>query len=479
MVASTSIRLAKVRYWLLGCLLFSAPLSLHPSISLPLFNFPSFRIGLYQLFAALFVATALPLVVTYLRDECTKHRYVLWGSLAFLVALCWGLATTVDSARSTLYSVSLLSLVILALAAYCTLRTLSEPQRQAVIPILLWSGVIFGGLALLELGLIASGLVPVEILCRGCTSSVFGFPRVNLTAAEPQFLANSLLPALCAGMLFRDTRHRWLAPVSLLVTSAAIAVTFSRGAYVAIAGTCAVYLAIVLWKKMRGEIRHAVQSIVTVGIGFVVGLLCLIGAASHLYRDTPYIAYNTSVSALSHLTLGFITLPEVHAQPIPQPQPQATPQPEEVFDPVGFVAASSNDRLTAAETALAAWDDTPLTIMFGVGMGNLGGYVRTHHVPNAPADLTVYVFYVLLLVELGLVGLLLLLITLLVIIRNAVRDIHTTWGRFGLLLTVAFAIQLAFFGSYINVMYMYVWFGIFLALPRTSKTRIIKASYAK
>lgn len=473
--------LADIRFWLFTSLVFAMPLSLYPSFSLPLFNFPTFRIGLYQVLAVLFVLTATPLLLRSLR-HAYKHPLVMGAGIFLLLAFLWGSLTTTNLPRTLLYSGSLVSLIVLAVAAFATYRELNNKRRALIPVVLLWSGLIFGVLTLIELLFITLGWLPASVLCTGCVSSVFGFPRVNLFAAEPQFLANSLLPALVAAMFFKDAQRIWFAPATLLVTSAAIAITFSRGAYVAIVVAICAYVLILIVNKSFTKLRVAFQNTVTVAVGTLVGFVLLISSASYLYRDSPYITYNTTVSALSHVSLGLITLPEHHPDtPVAVPNP-ATPHstsPTAHFDPKGYIAASSNERLSAAETALSAWNDSPLTMLFGVGMGNLGGYVRTHAVPNAPADLTVYIFYVLLLSELGLVGLAVLLLTIGTILYRTWRHTESRWLMFAFMLTIAFAVQLTFFGSYINVMYLYMWLGIFLALPEVSKRRIIKGTDAK
>ena len=329
------------------------------------------------------------------------------------------------------------------------------------------SGVVFSALALIQLLLATFRLDPLGTLCAGCTSAVFGFPRINLFAAEPQFLANSLLPALFAALFLRDKTYSWLAPLALVLSSVAIAITLSRGAYLAIAIALIAYLAVVLIQKHRVQFRHAIQSTVTVALSFLVGFSLLIVSASWLYRSTPYITYNTAVSALSHVSLGLINIPEKSLETpaaTPLPQAEATTPTQSNFDPQGFVAASSGDRQAAAEVALEAWNDSPLTMLFGVGMGNLASYVRAHVLPDAPITLTVYIYYVLVLAELGIIGLGLFIYLLYQVVKRAYRSIATPIGAFAFCLVLAFAVQFAFFGSYINVMYIPVWLGILFAL---------------
>lgn len=454
--------LQKIRFWLMIALVFTAPLSLHPSVSLPMYNFPSFRIGIYQILAIAFVTSTIPLL--WRQRQALYGNKTLWVLGALSATLIWGVSTTLNLPRTLLYSASLLALTAIGVSAYLTFLELTESRRRLVILAALWSGVVFGALAIGQLILVTLGVLPASTLCSGCTSGVFGFPRVNLTAAEPQFLANSLLPALIVAVVFfRKVQPRWLPILSLAVTSVAISITFSRGAYLAIGMSLGAYLLVLAIKRNLGAIKQLTEPIAIIIVGFVAGWGLLVGSASILYAETPNITYNTTVSALNHLSLGTINIPEIHdpAPVVTNPGPDTTkPSPVENFDPQGFVEASSGDRLNAASTAISAWNDTPLTILFGVGMGNLGTYAQKYIMQDLPRDLTVYIFYVLILSELGLVGLALFVVTLALPLVWSLKRIAKPWHTLAFILTLAFVTQFWFFGSYINIMYIPLWTGI-------------------
>ena len=444
----------KIRFWLMLTLVFAAPLSLHPSIWLPVLNFPSFRIGLYQVLAIAFVLSALPLL--WQQRQIFERRKALYVAAPLALALVWGIATSPVLPRTLLYSASLLALASIGIAAYLAWNCLAKDQRRSVLYAALWSGLIFGGLAIGQLLLVSFGILPATVLCAGCTSGVFGFPRVNLFAAEPQFLASSLLPALFVAIAFwRQIKPRWLTLLSLILTSIAISVTFSRGAYLAIGVALAAYLAVLGAKRHLEAFRHSWPPIAIAIAGFATGWLLLIGSATMLYWGAPNITYNTAVSALNHLTLGVVDIPEIHQPAVPD---QSAPM--QHFDPQGFVEASSGDRLSAAETAVRAWSNSPLNILLGVGMGNLGAYVQQNIMQESPRDLTVYIFYILVMSELGLVGLTVLVLSLAIPVLRSTKFI--VQPRYGLafMLTLAFATQFWFFGSYINIMYIPLWMGI-------------------
>lgn len=446
------VKLSRIRYWLLFSLIVTMPMSYLPSLPLPLLNFPSFRIGLYQLLAMAFVLSCLPLLVR--RTDFLKNRLVLIGFSLLVLTLTFGLFNSLVPDRSALYITSLLALVTLGFSGYVIWQELNKKDRQKMLNALLWSGIIFGLLAVIQLILASFDKQAFGTLCSGCSDAVFGFPRINLFAAEPQFFANSLLPTFFAGLVFRN--HKKLAKWSLILSSIAVTLTFSRGAFLAVAAGLTVFLIVNLIQK--SQVKAVIKPLIVVFAGFLLGFAMLITSASLRYQNTPNIAYNTTISMVEHLSLGAVSLPLKTAE---VPSAAGT----ENFVPEGFVEASSSERLSAAELATRAWASTPFTMIFGVGMGNLGAYVNTH-ITAVPSNLTVYIFYILVLSELGLIGLLLLISLFGLIIYRAARSKNLSINLFIILVTTSFAVQFMFFGSYINVMYIYLLLGLFLAITQ-------------
>lgn len=443
-----------IRYWLLISLIFTAPMSFTPSIALPVFDFPSFRIGLYQVLAVLFVLSCAPLFAKGLK-RLSKSRLFVAGAVLFALVFSIGLATTSTFPRTVLYSASLVSLLLLGISGYFAWRELTKHQRETAFTSLLWSGVVFGSLAIIQLVVASFDKTALGTLCTGCSGAVFGFPRINLFAAEPQFFANSLLPALFASFFFRSNKR--LANWALVLTSVAIGLTFSRGAFLAIAVSVVVYIIIQLIRKdsIKSFLQHCCIMVASILVAFAL----LIGSAAIRYRETPYIVFNTTVSMLDHISMGTINISQKTSV-----QAMANNNPSDDFIPEGYVAASSNDRLDAASLALNAWNDSSKNILFGVGMGNLGAYVN-EYVSGAPSNLTVYIWYILVLAELGIVGLTGLLLAPAYLLWKLVHsNLSAPPFALAFTVTVAFLIQLFSFGSYINSMYQYLFIGIFLAV---------------
>jgi membrane-bound metal-dependent hydrolase YbcI (DUF457 family) len=142
----------------------------------------------------------------------------------------------------------------------------------------------------------------------------------------------------------------------------------------------------------------------------------------------------------------------------------------------GLIKASGQERLSAAKLSLKAWRYNSKTIIIGVGSGNLGPFVNKYIDAATPNNLTVYIYYALLLAELGLIGLISFIILnlagLLQFIRRYKKSKHFAIYASIASLMVAFLVQYCFFGTYINTVYIWLWLGIILGLaglPLTKK----------
>jgi len=452
-----------IQFWLLVTVIFGGAFALHPSLNLAILDFPSLRLGLYQLVAASLVLSTIPILFKK-RQNFLKNRYLIGGFLAIFLAMSIGVFFAEGRLRTILYSLSLFFLLAVGLAAAVTYRQLSKNQKHKFIRIGLWSGLVFGILAIIQL--IAATFEPTGFgtLCPGCKADVFGFPRINLFAAEPQFLANALLPAFFLALFQPKSR---LTQLSLFFTTTAIALTFSRGGFLAIFLAIIIFIAIASIKRLNISFLYKNLPLIIIGTFFGFTLLFL--SANIRYSNSPFITHNTLVSMIDQLSLGRIKIPQktvIKTQPAPSSQQKtsdikSTPTKQD-FQPTGFVEASANDRLSASDLALKSWLSSPRTLFFGVGLGNLGSFIQNHLHVSVPTDQTVYIFYILLLSGLGVVGLLPLIITPFIIIFFAIKNLRQTKAQFILSLTVALFIHFWFFGSFINTIHCFAIIGIFL-----------------
>ena len=449
--------ISDIRLWLLAIIIFGGGFALHPSVGLSILDFSSFRIGLYQIAAVGLIISSLPLIFKK-RQSLFRNRWLVGGFLAIFVAITVGVFFAEARLRTALYSLSLLFLLTVGLSAGLIYSELSKSEKRKLISIGLWSGLVFGILAIIQLIVATFEPTGFGTLCAGCKADVFGFPRINLFAAEPQFFANSLLPVFFLA-LFQS--KSLLAKFSLFFTTLAISLTFSRGGFLAIFIAITALFIIAFVKRIGTS--FVCKKLPTIFTGLLFGFILLFSSANIKYANTPFIAHNTFVSMIDQLSLGKIKIPQKSVAKNPSPKPaENVPSVNNSFQPAGFVEASANDRLSASDLAIKSWLSSPRTFFFGVGLGNLGNFIQKHLHVNVPTDQTVYVFYILLLSGMGVIGLFALLIVPLIIIFFAIKNIRKIKAQFILSLTIAMFVHFWFFGSFINTIHCFAIIGIFL-----------------
>ena len=446
-----------VRFWLLAIVIFGGGFALHPSVGLSILGFSSLRVGLYQIVAVSLLLFSLPLLLKK-RQELLKNRWLIGGFLAIFIAIVVGILFAEARLRTALYSLSLLFLLAVGLSAGLIYGELSKSEKRKLISVGLWSGLVFGILAIIQLIVATFEPTGFGTLCAGCKADVFGFPRINLFAAEPQFFANSLLPAFFLALFQSKSR---LAKFSLFFTTIAISLTFSRGGFLAIFIAITALLIVTFIKRIN--LSFIYKNIPIAATGLLFGFILLFASANIRYANTPFIAHNTFVSMVDQLSLGKIKIPQKSITKNPSPKPaENIPSSNNSFQPAGFVEASANDRLSASDLAVKSWLSSPRTFFFGVGLGNLGNFIQKHLHVNVSTDQTVYVFYILLLSGLGIVGLFALLIVPLIITFFAIKNIRKVKAQFVLSLVIAMFVHFWFFGSFINTIHCFAIIGVFL-----------------
>ncbi len=460
--------IANSRFILFIALIVGAPLSKYPSFALPIANFPSFRIGLYQILVLLFVLLCLPALIkqkSLLFNN--KNKWVTTLLLLFAILVGASIAWSNYPARSALLAFSVWLLIVLVFCAWWYVaQNITKNNIKTIVKAVLFFGILYAiiGIAQFIIGTFFN--TNLALLCTGCNANVFGFARISGLAAEPQFFANSLIPFIFIAIYSLVKKTSNLAWISLTSVSLTLGLTFSRGAYFAIAISLIITF-ILLIKNKLAKTSLITKIILAIVGGFAVAFFILIAGASIKNSSTPDITYKTIDSIAEHVSLGIIDLPNklTPVQPITQNQ-------ETIFVSPGLIEASNTERTSAASLAIKAWRYSPLTTIFGVGVGNLGPFVVKNIDASAPSTLTVYIYYILLLSELGIIGLLLFVTLFIICFKKLLNDKKAlSISLFGILL--AFFIQYIFFGSYINVMYIWLWLGISLGItPLVSKIEL-------
>ena len=355
-----------------------------------------------------------------------------------------------------------------------------------------------------------------SLMCDGCTYHMFGFPHPNGFAIEPQFMGNLLLtPAIVAAWLYIKQQARrklerlrsrgvvsttvksdsdlycstssssvtvvetttgslLLCSNSLLacffIITATLFLTFSRGAiYAFVVGMLFMSGFVVFGakKRERGVLWKRVGMVWgLVILSFVVvlnvqGLMAEVGQTNDTYFD--------GVSkVVNHLSLGIIDLKgdEVSRQGgevgniegelkddefmVVENPVEKSEKEEPVFE--GYVVESTDTRVRLSGAAVQVWSQSLPNALFGVGLGGAGYALYNNGLSPAPKEI-VQNEYASLLLETGLIGVSLFVLTLVLVLRVVWKKPQSAMVL-GLL--VAYGVSLVFFSGLPNALHIYL-----------------------
>lgn len=314
------------------------------------------------------------------------------------------------------------------------------------------------------------------LMCAGCTYHSFGFPHPNGMAVEPQFMGNLLLaPTMIAAWWCMKNRHkdktsknslRWF--LLLAIFAATLFLTFSRGAiYAFMVGMMFItgYEMAKEKKNWKTKVGQLGKVWMTIGLAFLFtlnlqGIMAAISPTNDNYKSGV-------AKVLNHLSLGVIDLREDKVNLEREKEELAGGNEEKVFveNSVektgekavfdGYVAESTDTRLKLSNAAMEVWAKDFSTVMFGVGLGGAGQALYVNGLTSSPKEI-IQNEYVSLLLETGVIGILLLLLTLGLIVKKTIKK---STGEIILALAVAYGISLCFFAGLPNALHIYLLFG--------------------
>ena len=344
------------------------------------------------------------------------------------------------------------------------------------------------------------------LLCDGCVYQMFGFPRANGFAIEPQFMGNLLLAPILvilwmitnnssaprtrvararrygarALFLGRDLRTV-LEALLLFVLSATLFLTMSRGAiYAGMVGVCFLF-AFSYFGARKAERKKTCFSILkTIGVILISFAFALnlqgIFAASSPTNDT----YLDGVSkVLNQLSLGVIDLKGGEAEPVENSEitegnnenvengvvenSEAEGADKSIYD--GYVEESTDTRVRLFNAALSVWRSDFKTIFVGVGIGGAGQALYDNGLSPAPREI-VQNEYASLLLETGVIGVSLFVILVVMVVRVFLKS---SCPGLLLALVVAYGVSLLFFSGLTNALQIVLLPGLLVLLPKVKK----------
>ena len=282
-------------------------------------------------------------------------------------------------------------------------------------------------------------------LCAGCVAGQFGFIRPNLLAIEPQFLGSLLLaPLLYITYLTLRGKHDYAKqPLLLVLMLTTLWLTLSRGAiYAYLAGLVVMILLVRKWRRQLVVVG-------LIALSLVICLICQGALASANPRIDSSFTQAVSTS-LNHLSMGIVRLPYQRKSSTSLPSIPREHDKQPAYH--GYVAESTNVRLSLTKTALAAWRSNRLgQQLFGTGLGS-AGIVLARQTGSRYQKEIVQNEFVEVLLERGLVGLALLggLVALYGRLCFQRRD------YLALAILVAYLTQWCFFSGLPNALHIYL-----------------------
>ena len=338
--------------------------------------------------------------------------------------------------------------------------------------------------------LLAPAIATAWLYSRGDCNGAFrgrGSSRPSLRGSDPSSLGRNLRKPLktllpVASQESYDNGSCSLCSIFLLVCffiiTATLFLTFSRGAiYAFVVGMLFMSGFVVFGakKRERGGLWKRVGMVWgLVILSFVVvlnlqGLMAEVGPTNDSYSDGV-------AKVLNHLSLGVIEIKgddvmkrdegmgntegelvndefvvvEKPVENFDGSAKDSSKKEEAVFD--GYVAESTDTRVRLSGAAVQVWSQSVPNALFGVGLGGAGYALYNNGLSPAPKEI-VQNEYASLLLETGLIGVSLLVLTLVLIVRVVWKN-DSRAMVLGLLL--AYGVSLVFFSGLPNALHIYL-----------------------
>ena len=483
--------------------------SYYPIISFGASETMNFELSLPLIWLVLFDLLVFVMLIREKRLFKGLKKKWLWLLLpAYLtVSVFWSL----NPVRGAL-TVGILWLIYFAIYGMYEFRKLFDEEfRRKFLRWLFGSTLMICAWCLLQCILDLAGVGrEYSLMCAGCTYKMFGFPHPNGFAIEPQFMGNLLLaPAIISGWIALKDDHnsnlrgrgsslpssrgsdpsclgrnlrKPLRILLLVVFSSTLFLTFSRGAIYAFVVALIFLSVFTVVRKKKGERKEVGKKIVVmwgmVALAFLFTLNLQGIMAQVSPTDDTYWSGVTKV--LNHLSLGKIDLrrDELDAEKtqaleseitgektegeglgvVEKPVENFVDKEEAVFD--GYVEESTNTRVRLTDSAVKVWSQDFATILFGVGLGGAGRALYLNNLSPAPKEI-IQNEYASLLLETGLIGISLFILTMILIFKVVMRN---KGAGLVLALMVAYGISLVFFSGLPNAPQIYLLPAVILAM---------------
>ena len=519
---STTSSLSKIQKVMLLCLPFCLFFSYHPVIPIFSTSTTNFELSIPLLWLLIFAILSLPenfrLYIYSLRiviktkslvnktsRPSSRHKTdKLYPHFLRLFLLMYPFFVTVNSIGSPNFLRAILTSGVIwciCLSLLTILQNISQYKTQigkSFNKNLLIASALVSAFCWLQSILDIAG-VPREatFLCKGCTSTVFGFPHPNGFAIETQFMANLLLAPIFLSLFYlleRPKKHlsklnsdpypasrlghflRFGLPLFLVAT---LYLTLSRGAIFSFWVSVFILfiyqiVKLIKQKSCRREILFhqplIFSAVVFLPLFFTLsaqGLFTELGPTSHNFFD----GVSTSVSQLS---LGRIDLTKVfhktnennkshesHESNKPHSSDlntDAAASAQKAPQFTSYIEESTNIRLNLNRLALSSWRTSPKRMLTGVGLGAAGLTLYQEFPELGSPKEIIQNEYLAILYEQGICGVIMIICVaiLFVLTYKLHNKNHEKTSIYGRVLALSFALTLCFFSGLPNALHIYL-----------------------
>ena len=525
---STTSSLSKIQKVMLLCLPFCLFFSYHPVIPIFSTSTTNFELSIPLLWLLIFAILSLPenfrLYIYSLRiviktkslvnktsRPSSRHKTdKLYPHFLRLFTLIYPFFVTVNSIGSPNFLRAILTSGVIwciCLSLLTILQNISQYKTQigkSFNKNLLIAGTLASAFCWLQSILDIAG-VPREFtfLCKGCTSTVFGFPHPNGFAIESQFMANLLLAPIFLSLFYlleRPKNHsnklnsdpypasklghflRFGLPLFLIAT---LYLTLSRGAIFSFWVSVFVLfiyqiIKLIKQKSCRREILFRqpliLSAVVFLPFFFTLsaqGLFTELGPTSHTFFD----GVSTSVSQLS---LGRIDLAKVFHKTNENNESHETHETHETHESnklhlsglntdaassaqkapqfTSYIEESTNIRLNLNRLALSSWRTSLRRMLAGVGLGAAGLTLYQEFPELGSPKEIIQNEYLAILYEQGICGVVMIICAaiLFVLTYKLHNKNHEKTSIYGRVLALSFALTLCFFSGLPNALHIYL-----------------------
>lgn len=521
-LGSVTSSLSKIQRIMLLCLPFCLFFSYHPVIPIFSTSTTNFELSIPLLWLLIFAILSLPenfrLYINSLRVVIKAKFHVnkaphpsshhktdrLYPHFLRLFSLIYSFFVTINSIGSPNFLRAILTSGVIwciCLSLLTILQNISQYKTQigkSFNKNLLIAGILASAFCWLQSILDIAG-VPREatFLCKGCTSTVFGFPHPNGFAIESQFMANLLLAPIFLSLFYLlegPKNHlsklnsdpypasklghflRFGLPLFLIAT---LYLTLSRGAIFSFWVSVFVLfiyqiVKLIKQKSCRREILFRqpliLSAVVFLPFFFTLsaqGLFTELGPTSHTFFD----GVSTSVSQLS---LGRIDLAKVFHKTnennkthkshesnklhLSDLNTDAAASVQKAPQFTSYIEESTNIRLNLNRLALSSWRTSLRRMLAGVGLGAAGLTLYQEFPELGSPKEIIQNEYLAILYEQGICGVIMIICAaiLFALTYKLHNKNHEKTSIYGCVLALSFALTLCFFSGLPNALHIYL-----------------------